>query len=76
MIENLTHVEQPTPPAAEKIRAAGSYRTVHRWRPLKLIIIAAVVLIVLLAIVAGWLQKWLWMQQLGYTGVFWTILSV
>ena len=76
MIENLTHVEQPTPPAAEKIRAVGSYAAVHRWRPLKLIIVAAVVIVVLLAIIAGWLQKWLWMQQLGYTGVFWTILSV
>ncbi len=42
MVENLIHVEQPTPPAAERIRAVGSYRTVHRWRPLKLIIVAAV----------------------------------
>ncbi len=84
MIENLTPVEQPRPPAIEQPRppaggpgrAVGDRRIFQRWRPLKLIIAAAVVLIVLLAVIAGWMQKWLWMQQLGYTGVFWTILSV
>ena len=84
MIENLTPVEQRRPPAVEQPRppaggpgrAVGDGRIFQRWRPLKLIIVAAVVLIVLLAVIAGWMQKWLWMQQLGYTGVFWTILSV
>ncbi len=84
MIENLTPVAQPRPPAVEQPRppaggpgkAVGDGRIFQRWRPLKLIIVAAVVLIVLLAVIAGWMQKWLWMQQLGYTGVFWTILSV
>ena len=76
MIEKPTHGEQPRLLAGEKSRAAGNYRIFRRWRPLKLIIVAAVVLIALLAVISGWIQKWLWMRQLGYTGVFWTLLSL
>jgi hypothetical protein len=38
--------------------------------------VGAISVIVLLAFIPGWIQKWLWMRQLGYTGVFWTLLSV
>jgi uncharacterized membrane protein (UPF0182 family) len=44
--------------------------------PLRLIIGTAILLIVVLAGIAGYLEKWLWMRQLHYTGIFWTILSV
>ncbi|HTU50501.1 MAG TPA: UPF0182 family protein, partial [Acidobacteriaceae bacterium] len=37
---------------------------------------AAVVVIVLLTVIAGLIQKWLWMRQLHYLGIFWTLLSV
>jgi uncharacterized protein len=43
---------------------------------LRSIIVAAVLLIVVLVGIAGYLEKWLWMQQLDYTGVFWRLLSV
>ena len=43
---------------------------------MKFIIAAAFVLIALVAVIPGWIQKWLWMRQLGYVGVFWTIWSV
>ena len=76
MIEKPTHGEQPRPPAGEKGGAAGTYRISRRWRSLKLIIVGAVVLIALLAVISGLIQKGLWMQQLGYTGVFWTLLSL
>ncbi len=76
MIEKPTHGERPRSLAGEKNRAAGNYRIFRRWRPLKLIIVAAVVLIALLAVISGWIQKGLWMRQLGYTGVFWTLLSL
>jgi hypothetical protein len=75
MIEKLTPIESPRPPAGDHGSAVGSY-IFRRWRPLKLIIVAAVALVVLLAVFAGWTQKWLWMRELGYAGVFWTILSV
>jgi uncharacterized membrane protein (UPF0182 family) len=76
MIEKLTPIESPRPPAGGHGSAVGSYSIFRRWGPLKLIIVAAVALVVLLAVIAGWTQKWLWMRELGYAGVFWTILSV
>ena len=39
-------------------------------------IAAAFLLIVVLVGIAGYLEKWLWMRQLDYTGIFWTLLSV
>ena len=76
MIEKPTHSEQPELPADEQVRPVGSNRIVGRWRTLKLIILAAVVLIALLAVISGLIQKGLWMGQLGYSGVFWTLLSL
>lgn len=36
----------------------------------------AIAAIVLLTVLAGMIQKWLWMRQLHYAGIFWTLLSV
>ena len=76
MIEKPIHGEQPRLTADETNRAAGSYGIFGRWRTLKLIIVAAVVLIAFLAVISGLIQKGLWMRQLGYSGVFWTLLSL
>ena len=32
--------------------------------------------IITLAIIAGAIQKWLWMRELNYASIFWTLLSV
>jgi uncharacterized protein len=37
--------------------------------------VAALLFIALIAI-PGFLQKWLWMRQLNYAGIFWTLFSV
>ena len=76
MIKEPIHVEQPRLLAGEEGRAAGSYHILGRWRTLKLIIAAAVLLVALLALISGLIQKGLWMRQLGYSGVFWTLLSL
>ena len=49
--------------------------TQRRWfgRPL---IVAAVLFVVVLVGIAGNLEQWLWMRQLNYAGIFWTLLSV
>jgi uncharacterized membrane protein (UPF0182 family) len=39
-------------------------------------IAAAVLLIIVLGIITGYVEKWLWMRQLDYAGIFWTLLSV
>jgi uncharacterized membrane protein (UPF0182 family) len=36
----------------------------------------AFLLFTVLAGIAGYLEKWLWMRQLDYIGIFWTVLSV
>ena len=76
MIEQPIHGVRPRLLGSEKHRSAGSYRIFRRWSPLKLIVFAAIVLIALMAVISGWIQKELWMRQLGYTGVFWTLLSI
>ena len=48
-------------------------RSRHLLRPM---IAAAVLLIVVLIGIANYLEDWLWMRQLDYIGIFWTLLSV
>jgi uncharacterized protein len=75
MIEELTHVVQPRL-LGQQGRASGNYRIFGRWRMLKLMILAAVVVIAIVAVISGYIQKGLWMRQLGYSSVFWTLLSL
>ena len=69
MIEKPTHDEPPRQLAVEKTRGF------RLGRPLELFIVAVVVLIILLVVISGYIQKGLWMRQLGYSGVFWTLLA-
>ena len=75
MIEKPLQVEPPKPPAVELHRVVVNYHF-PRFRRLKLVILAAVLLIGLLVVTAGSIQKWLWMRQVGFTAVFWTLFSV
>jgi len=43
---------------------------------LQLLVPAAILLVIAVGMVTGYLEKWLWMRQLHYTGVFWTLFSV
>jgi uncharacterized membrane protein (UPF0182 family) len=38
--------------------------------------LALIAIVVVLSTVLGLVQKWLWMRQLDYAGIFWTLLSV
>jgi hypothetical protein len=71
-----TMTENPT--VVEQRRWFGSASGMHPTsRNLqRSIIVAAVLLIVVLVAIASYLEKWLWMRQLNYTGIFWTLLSV
>ena len=74
MNENATVVEQRRLSAHEK-RSVTGMRSPSRHL-LRSIIVAAFLLIAVLAGIAGYLEKWLWMRQLDYVGIFWTLLSV
>src|ERR1035441_6938089 len=73
-----------TATAVEKITPLPSKPTndVHRGLPpsighlVKWGLIAVVGIGVVLSVVLGLVQKWLWMRQLDYEGIFWTLLSV
>ncbi|MFY9655589.1 MAG: UPF0182 family protein, partial [Methylocystis sp.] len=44
--------------------------------PLRFLLAAGVILVLALAILPGYVEKWLWMRQLDYASIFWTLLSV
>ena len=75
MIEKQLPIEPPGPPSIEQCAVVVN-RRFPRWRPLKSIVAAAVLLIALVAFIPGWVQKLLWMQPAGGTGVFWTLWLV
>jgi uncharacterized protein len=74
LLEKPTQGDRPGPIAEGT--AGGNYPALWRWRPLKFVLAAAFVLIVLVAAIPDWMQKWLWMREVGYTGIFWTLFSV
>jgi hypothetical protein len=39
-------------------------------------VIAVIAIIAILVFISSWIQKWLWMQEVGYIGAFWTLFSV
>jgi hypothetical protein len=84
MIEKPSHVEPSKPVADGKPNGNGSHYVIRETQPrvghprrlLGLVIIGAISVIAILALVPSWIQKWLWMRQVGYSGVFWTLFSV
>ena len=73
---NATAVEtitsQPDEPLESKRRILPlSISSLLRWGPFAVIVIG-----IALSLVLSLAQKWLWMRQLDYLGIFWTLLSV
>jgi uncharacterized membrane protein (UPF0182 family) len=40
------------------------------------LIAAAILVLVILSVLSGLIQQWLWMRQLGYQTIFWRLLTV
>jgi len=84
MIEKPTEVEPIKPPADAKPPANGSHQFTPDDRPMigrpqQGMLVGAIAVIIVIGIVSvipSWIQKWLWMRELGYTGVFWTLFSL
>ena len=73
---HATAVEKITPQAKDPFETQRrilppAISFLLRWGFFALIAIALV-----LSVVLGLVQKWLWMRQLDYVGIFWTLLSV
>jgi hypothetical protein len=73
---HATAVEKITP------QSKGPLETTPRILPpalsflLRWGFLALIAIVVVLSTVLGLVQKWLWMRQLDYAGIFWTLLSV
>ena len=68
----VSPAERPSPPV-DLIAA-----TPPAWlgRTLRWLFPIAVLLFIALIVIPGFLQKWLWMRQLDYASIFWTLVSV
>ena len=64
----------PRQPTDEPVIPPRSHSVLHVL--LQLLVPAAILLFIAVGMVTGYLEKWLWMGQLGYTGIFWTLFSV
>ena len=62
MIGNRTIVGHPRPFTGEKGSATGKHPPFRHL--LRLMIAAAVLLTIILGIITGYVEKWLWMRQL------------
>jgi uncharacterized membrane protein (UPF0182 family) len=51
------------------LKSSGPHR-------LRIIFFSVIALLACVTLLLGTVQKWLWMRQLGYSGVFWTLFSV
>ena len=67
-------VGQSGRPAIANGRAGGRHSAYMQLA--RLMIVAAVLIIILAGAAASYVQKGLWMQQLHYAGIFWGLLSV
>ena len=43
---------------------------------LRWIVFAGFAGVILVTVILGLVQKWLWMRELNYSGIFWTLLSI
>ena len=69
-VEKITpHPNEPLQTAWRLLPPAISF--LLRWG-----IFALIAIVIVLSLVLGLVQKWLWMRQLDYVGIFWTLLSV
>jgi hypothetical protein len=73
---NATAVEKITPQADRPIDTTGRILPPAISILLKWGFFALVAIAVVLSVILGLVQKWLWMRQLDYAGIFWTLLSV
>ena len=87
MIEKPPHVEPPKPAAYEKPNGHGRHDVIRETpprvggprgieHPVRLVFIGVILVVTILAFIPSWIQKWLWMRQLNYDGIFWTLFSV
>jgi uncharacterized membrane protein (UPF0182 family) len=74
MDTRTTEVTGPWHGPANRPKVAGRQPYLHYF--LQFLLPAAILLFIAVGMVTGYLEKWLWMGELHYSGVFWTLFSV
>jgi uncharacterized membrane protein (UPF0182 family) len=71
-----TAVEPITPRSNKPPSSTGTASPPSTGHRLRWIIFAAFATVILVSVILGFVQKWLWMRELHYSGIFWTLFSV
>jgi hypothetical protein len=66
---NATAIEKSTPHADELRGATRRSHLPKMSRRLRWVLVAAIAFVVVLAVLLGLVQRWLWMRQLDYAGI-------
>jgi len=74
MDTKTTEAPVPWHGPADRPKIAGRQPYLHYI--LQFLLPAAILLFIAVGMVTGYLEKWLWMGELHYSGVFWTLFSV
>jgi uncharacterized protein len=74
MSESRTVAGHPRSIAGEGSSATIEHR--RSWHLARLMIAAAILVVVVVLALAGYVEQWLWMRQVDYVGIFWTLVSV
>ena len=72
---NTRSVGPSTPPKTRVDALGGDANFALSGRRWLVMAVAVAAVIVLLGL-TGYVEQWLWMRQLDYVGIFWTVLSV
>jgi hypothetical protein len=73
---NATAVETATSRSGNRLASSPRLPLPRIAHILRLGLFGAVALVFLVTLLLGLVQKWLWMRQLDYVGIFWTLFSV
>ena len=74
MTETPNIPDPPSPWTDDTADPGGRFSVLRR--ALWIVMSAGVLLFILCGVFSDYLVKWLWMRELDYAGIFWTILSV
>lgn len=76
MDDKPAYAEKPLTPASKRfgVPVDNVVFPLPRWLMFTGVILVALVILDLW--LAGYVEKWLWMREIDYVGIFWTLLSV
>jgi uncharacterized protein len=73
---NATAVETATSRSGNRLASSPRLPLPRIAHILRLGLLGAVAVVFLATLLLGLVQKWLWMRQLNYVGIFWTLFSI